>query len=58
MRIRIGIRLVRPSTQSSLETGIEFEVRPDESRLDHINAAERLIADSFPGWQISAMQFT
>jgi hypothetical protein len=51
------IRLERPSTGSGLETGIEFEVHADESRQDHVSAAELLISHNFPGWRISQMEF-
>ena len=57
MRVRMTIRLERPSTGSGLETGIEFEVHADESRQDHVSAAELLISHNFPGWRISQMEF-
>lgn len=57
MRVRMTIRLERPSTGSGLETGIEFEVRPEENRVDHVSAAELLISQNFRGWRISQMQF-
>ena len=57
MRVKMKIRLERPSTGSSMETGITFEVRPGESRVDHVETAELLISQSFPGWRISEMQF-
>lgn len=57
MRVRMTIRLERPSTGSSLETGIEFEVRPGENRVDQVETAELLISQNFPRWRISEMQF-
>lgn len=57
MRVKMKIRLERPSTGSSLETGITFEVHEEESRADHVSAAERMLGNNFPGWRISVMEF-
>ena len=57
MRVKMKLRLERPSTGSTLETGITFEVRPQESRVEHVEAAEILINQNFPGWRISSMVF-
>jgi hypothetical protein len=57
MRVKMKIRLERPSTGSGLETGITFEVRPGEGRVEHVETAEMLIGQNFPGWRISVMEF-
>jgi hypothetical protein len=57
MRVKMKLRLERPSTGSVLETGITFEVHPEESRVEHVSAAEKLIGQNFPGWRISTLEF-
>jgi hypothetical protein len=52
MRVNVECKIERPSTGSTLTTGIAFNSKKEESREDHVLAVEKMVEETFPGWQL------